>query len=94
MQVLRKLPYVTEEDCYSIATSDHNKEKNRYYNKLPSMLNMMYLSPWELHHYCMLLDNYYRICLKSTATAGSDYINASFIDVRKFNIARMDGGNM
>ena len=29
------------------------------------------------------IDNFYRVCLKSTATPGSDYINASFIDVRK-----------
>ena len=31
----------------------------------------------------MCIDNAYRVCLKSSATQGSDYINASFIDVRE-----------
>ena len=35
-QILRQLHYVSEEDCYSNATTEHNIAKNRYSNKLPS----------------------------------------------------------
>ena len=37
-QVLNKLKHVAEDACFSNATSAQNNEKNRYSNKLPSML--------------------------------------------------------
>ena len=40
------------------------------------------------------VDNVYRVRLKSTATPGSDYINASFIDVRAQESYSVDGGNV
>ena len=73
-----------DDDQYSVATSEENREKNRYSNKLPSKLHQIILFITYFSA-CIIkimfwADNFYRVCLKSTPS--SDYINASFIDVR------------
>ena len=72
---------MTEDNCYSNATSEENIEKNRYGNKLPSKL--FCISHYQkLNFHAYSTDNFYRVRLKPTATPSSDYINASFINVR------------
>ena len=89
IQDLGRTTSTTDRDQYSVATSEENKEKNRYSNKLPSKLHHRIIVSFHDYVFWRIIikkiifgiDNLYRVCLKSTAMPGSDYINASFIDV-------------
>jgi protein tyrosine phosphatase len=58
-----------------------NVSKNRYPNLLPSMSIFL---PSIMHNYAIaiiLIDDHFRVMLRAIAATGSDYINASFVDV-------------
>ncbi len=69
----------TEPDC-SDALIDANQQKNRYPDRLPCKITnstitvLTYLT-------CSCSDNICRARLRPTGAPGSDYINASFVDV-------------
>ena len=72
---------MVEEVDYTEAKGPYNLTKNRYAAKLPSELNTcckVALVSLKLHH----LDNVTRVRLNPTHVQGSDYINASFVQVR------------
>ena len=77
------------ESDYTQANMKCNVSKNRYPNILPSMCSSL---P-SLHTYYAIMVNknsltidltgdHFRVMLRATAATGSDYINASFVDVR------------
>ena len=73
-----------EEVDYTEAKASYNLSKNRYADKLPSELINTFcivalVSP-KLHN----VDDVTRVGLNPTHVQGSDYINASFVQVRIF----------
>ena len=83
LQLLDQVSRQPEEGDFSDAQEYYNREKNRYPDKLPCMLaqhawyNSRKLQDFLFH----LLDNMSRARLRPTAEEGSEYINASFVDV-------------
>ncbi len=63
---------------YSNATSEPNTSKNRYQNKIPCI---SYINIYSMKMNLFILDNHTRVHLRAAAAMGSDYINASFIEV-------------
>ena len=62
-----------------------NRTKNRYINITPCK---NYVIPHDSRCYYILLDDHSRVPLKMDyQTTGSDYINASFVDVSKLCLA-------
>ena len=81
IQLLEEISHMVEEVDYTEAKASYNLTKNRYADKLPSELNTyctVALVSLKLHH----LDNVTRVGLNPTHVQGSDYINASFVQVR------------
>ena len=67
---------------YSEATNEVNTPKNRYQDKIPCMLTTHQLKLASFQCFS-IADNHSRVRLKPAAMQGSDYINASFVDVSK-----------
>ena len=72
---------MVEEVDYMEAKASYNLSKNRYADKLPSELTntcIVALVSLKRHH----VDDVTRVGLNPTHVQGSDYINASFVQVR------------
>ena len=73
---------MVEEVDYTEAKASYNLSKNRYADKLPSELRnkscTVALVSLKLHN----VDDVTRVGLNPTQVQGSDYINASFVQVR------------
>ena len=76
---------MTSDDC-SDALAECNKEKNFSINAIPCKICSCILHVTILHvHIIFLVDNK-RVFLTPSKIVGSDYINASFIDVSELPI--------
>ena len=84
LQLLDQVSRQPEEGDFSDAQEHYNREKNRYPDKLPCMLlqHQWYISRTYKNFLFDPLDNMSRARLRPTAEDGSEYINASFVDVR------------
>ena len=86
-QLLDQVSRQPEEGDFSDAQEYYNRDKNRYPDKLPCKL-LFICHRWyikqelNMKFLLALLDNTCRTHLRPTGESGSEYINASFVDVR------------
>ena len=64
----------------------YNKHKNRFPENLPSEWYIMQVTDFlkrmfRMNHSNVYIDESYRVRLRPTSLPGSDYINASFVNV-------------
>ena len=87
-QVLNKVTREVSNVDDSSATDDVNVPKNRYQDKIPCKEKVQKVL--STYSYTQLFpDNHSRVRLKPTAVQGSDYINASFVDVIEFFVVSL-----
>ena len=90
-QLIEEMCPTMSESLYTQANMECNVSKNRYPNSLPCKTMPLSLSIylcvlcfhnwWFCSLNIILLDDHCRVMLQTTAHPGSEYINASFIDV-------------
>ena len=82
-KILRQVTQNIKNVDTSIATSEANTHKNRYKDKIPCKQTCIHNTHTHNVMFAFnISDNHNRVCFRS-AVQGSDYINASFVDVRK-----------
>ena len=86
IQILDSLLPKTGSDSFVTATEEYNADKNRYPDKVPCkyiiMCTIAITDKHILHViYVYLDDGFSRIFLRWNGEQGSDYINASYINV-------------
>ena len=80
-QILQKL-ISQHKFAYTEAAADHNREKNRFHDKIPSKFDHKFFEQRIMSLlFSSTADDVWRVRLKHGSQKGSNYINASFVHV-------------
>ena len=79
IQLLNTVSRRPTDSDLSDALQHYNESKNRYQDRVPCKLTVIILGKILL--YVFVADNSNRVRLRPNATSGTEYINASFVDV-------------